>query len=205
MAKSLRREGEEVGLLAMFNGPSPAWIAKWSWFGNQPQHRAKRVAASTPTLPTGARILRTLRSRERRKHMMQWGAWKLKRKIQEPLEPRRARLSFALGRPLPEWLRESYFLRLHAFAERAYEATPYDGEIILFSGAGLYEDPELGWSGLAERGIRVFSVPGDHRDNREMMREQHVKFVADRLTAYLDGSLDGVDPAAAVEAAVSTH
>ncbi len=40
-------------LLAMFNGPSPAWIKQWGWFGNQPSHRkpggrTRRVLGAAP-------------------------------------------------------------------------------------------------------------------------------------------------------------
>jgi amino acid adenylation domain-containing protein len=39
MAQRVLAEGEEVRLLAFFNGPSPAWIRRWGWFGNQPGFR----------------------------------------------------------------------------------------------------------------------------------------------------------------------
>src|SRR5438552_3229097 len=62
---------------------------------------------------------------------------------------RGARVALALGRPVPESLREAHFLRLHWKAERAYEPEPYGGDLLIFSGENLYEGPELGWSGLA--------------------------------------------------------
>ena len=46
MANRLVSEGEDVRLLAMFNGPSPAWIAKWGWYGNQPTWRARHPTFS---------------------------------------------------------------------------------------------------------------------------------------------------------------
>jgi len=82
-------------------------------------------------------------------------------------------------------VRETYFLRLHAVAERAYEASIYDGEILLFSGAGLYEDRELGWTGLAQH-VQVHTIPGEHTDNRTLMREPHAEAVAQILEQYLE-------------------
>jgi hypothetical protein len=82
-------------------------------------------------------------------------------------------------------LREDYFLRLHALAERAYEPGTYDGEILMFSGAGLYDDLELGWTGRAKQGVRVHTIPGDHRDNRTLMNEPYVGAVAEILEQYL--------------------
>ena len=96
------------------------------------------------------------------------------------------------GRPLPEWLRESYFLKLHARAERGYDPRPYAGEILIFSGEGMYDDVTLGWAGLAQGGVRTYVVPGEHKDNRDMMRPHHVGYVADILLRYCeDGTAQG--------------
>ena len=103
----------------------------------------------------------------------------------ELTERKRARLAMALGRPLPERMREQYFLRLHQVAERAYDPQTYPGELLIFHGEGLYEDPELGWGGLAAGGIRAFAVPGDHDNNRQAMMEPFVGFVSDRTSEYL--------------------
>ncbi len=55
----------------------------------------------------------------------------------------------------------------------------------MFSGAGLYDDLELGWTGLAKQGVRVHTIPGNHADNRTLMREPHVGVVAEILEQYL--------------------
>jgi hypothetical protein len=100
-------------------------------------------------------------------------------------EPR-TRLALALGRPIPEQLREKYFLELHSKAERTYSPMPFDGEMIVFYGEGLYEDPTLGWDGLAKGGIEAFAVPGEHDSNRQAMMEPAVEFVAERLQDRLN-------------------
>jgi thioesterase domain-containing protein len=99
-----------------------------------------------------------------------------------------ARVALRRGKPVPERLREEYFLRIHGLAERAYEPVDYPGEILTFSGEGLYEDPALGWAELARGGIKAYAVPGDHTNNRQVMMEPHVEFLRDRLAAYLDGT-----------------
>jgi hypothetical protein len=86
---------------------------------------------------------------------------------------------------VPERLRENYFFGLHAKAERAYEPSTYDGELVVFYGEGLYEDSTLGWEGLAAGGIRSYAIPGEQRDNRQAMMEPGVEFVTDRLQEYL--------------------
>ena len=90
MAQRLRRKGEEVQLLAMFNGPSPSWIKQWAWFGNQPSHR-KLLSDATEFAPLRSKWCASLRDRERLRRGMRHRAWKVKRKI---ADARRA----ALGR-----------------------------------------------------------------------------------------------------------
>jgi hypothetical protein len=170
----------------MFNGPSPAWIKQWGTFSNQPSHKTAQRAAALPSAPRWVKAGRVLRDPDRLRAWIAWGGVLARRAVTDRLEAPRVRFSLKFGRPLPEWLREGYFLRLHANAERAYEPRPFPGELLVFSGAGMYEDETLGWAGLAEGGLRTYVVPGDHDDNREMMRAHNVGFVAKVLNDYCD-------------------
>src|SRR5205807_6894315 len=49
LAQRLVAAGETVELVAMFNGPSPAWIKRWGWYGNQPGWRSRHGMAPPPT------------------------------------------------------------------------------------------------------------------------------------------------------------
>ncbi len=185
MARRLVTEGEKVELLAMFNGPSPAWIHKWGWYGNQPSKRVKApaTAAKAPadtsrTRGRLTRIRRALREPRRFGTALVWHSWRLG-------GPRLARIARALGRPLPEQVRDDYFLRLHADAERVYAPQPYSGDLLVFYGDELYEDPELGWGELVRGEIHTYAVPGDHRNNRQALVEPYVGFVSERLQAHL--------------------
>ncbi len=183
IATRLQGAGEEVALLAIFNGPSPAWIKRWGWHGNQPSWLAKHPRA--PKLSEDerrrrrratqrSRLTRAVRDPRRLWTGLMWDLW----------EPR-TRLALALGRPIPERLRERYFLELHAKAERRYEPRIYRGEILSFYGEGLYEDPTLGWERYASEGMRTFSVPGEHRGNRDAMHEPGVGVIAQHLMEHL--------------------
>jgi thioesterase domain-containing protein len=194
MAQRLVAEGEEVALLAMFNGPSPAWIKTWGIFLNQPRFREARQAAARPPESTPAKVARVLRDPERIRKWVAWSGVLARRRVTDTLEGPRVRWSLNHGRPLPEWLRESYFLKLHARAERSYDPRPYPGEILIFSGEDMYDDVTLGWDGLADGGIRTYVVPGEHRDNRDMMRPQNVGFVADVLKGYCETDGQGSQP-----------
>jgi amino acid adenylation domain-containing protein len=183
LANRLVAAGEQVELVAFFNGPSPSWIRQWRWYGNQPSWRARNPVPERPTAQEVRRreissVLRRTAKAFREPRRFFTG---LKWYLRGPL----TRLALALGRPLPEQQREEYFFELHARAERAYEPVPYEGEILVFYGEGLYEDPALGWDGLAAGGIRSFGVPGFHDNNRQAMMEPAVSFVSDRLVEYL--------------------
>ncbi len=187
LAQRLLAAGEEVQLLVMFNGPSPEWIRRWGWYGNQPAWRARHAMPPRPTVEQR----RAVRRRRRANAVLALlsripGAvrhpWKIVNSLLWYTRMPRARLQLAFGRPLPEWLREQFFLELHQKAERAYTPRPYDGEIITFYGQGLYEDPALGWRELAMGGITSFGVPGEHDNNRQAMMEPAVEFVAERMS-----------------------
>ncbi len=178
MAQTLLAEGEQVNVVASFNGPSPAWIRQWAWFGNQPSFSKKRPREKPLTF--GQKVRRGLREPFR---FRRWFLYYTSRRIRRL----QTRYALARARPLPESLREEYFLRLHGQAERAYEPKPFPAPIMTFYGEGLYEDPALGWRDLADGGIVTHAVPGEHTNNRQVMMEPHVEFVRDRLREFLNG------------------
>jgi amino acid adenylation domain-containing protein len=176
MAQRLRAAGEEVELLTIFNGPSPSWLWTFGSFANQPSHL--KVSPRPPRVSRSQRALRALREPRRFGTALVWYS-------QRAIHQRRTQYALARGRPLPERVREQFFLNLHFTAERAYEPVPYQGDLLIFYGEGLYEDPELGWGGLAKQGVTSYAVPGDHATNRDVMKEPNVAFVSDRLQEYL--------------------
>jgi thioesterase domain-containing protein len=193
MAQRLSAAGETVELVAMFNGPSPAWIRQWGWFGNQPGWRAKHA------MPPAPNARQRWAKRRRRKLMRLVGM--LARAPLAIVQPRRilsgiawhtrkqrASLMFRFGKPLSEQMREQYFIEMHLVAERAYDPKRYPGELLVFYSESLYEDPTLGWDGFA-REIQTFAVPGEHDNNRQAMFEPAVAFVAERLRDALSRSV----------------
>jgi thioesterase domain-containing protein len=71
-------------------------------------------------------------------------------------------------------------------ALRTYVPATYPGRVVLFkaraSAIGA-DDPSLGWQDLAEGGLDIHVVDGDHFS---MLRRPHVEFLAERLKPYLD-------------------
>jgi amino acid adenylation domain-containing protein len=189
IAQRLVAGGEEVQMLAMLNGPSPLWIKEWVYYGNQPGWREKNSVA--PAAP------RNVRRARRRKQRLLAPVRLIARMPRAIAEPRRilagfwshtrgirTRLLLSLGRPVPERDREEFFLGLHRDAEKRYVPTNYPGEILVFYGDGLYEEPTLGWESLGT--VTSYAAPGEHVHNRQLMHEPAVSFVAERLQKKLE-------------------
>ena len=160
MAQRMLAEGEGVRLVASFNGPSPSWIKRWGWFGNQPSLRRPRPKVQR--LSRSEKMRRALREPFRIRRAFLYHSNRRLRRLH-------ARVALARGRPLPETVREQYFLRIHGYAERAYEPRPYPAELVTFFGDRLYEDPTMGWDGLALGGVDANAVPGEHTNNRQLI------------------------------------
>jgi amino acid adenylation domain-containing protein len=181
MAQRLTAEGEEVELLAGFNGPSSLWLRTFRSIGGQPSRRAQRIV--TPRRPLSERVAGVIASPAKQRQWARHLLWRFRRRY---VWPYRVRHSLRRGRPLPEHIRENYFLGIHAVAELAYEPSAYPGEMIVFQGAGLYDDPTLGWETLAAS-VETVAIPGEHAGNRTLMAEPYVGQVAERLQAHLAG------------------
>jgi thioesterase domain-containing protein/acyl carrier protein len=183
MAQRLLAEGEEVSLLISFNGPSPSWIQRWGWFGNQPSHRARRLTAQ-PRLTREEKVRRAIREPFRIRRFLVYEAKMRLGRAKKRLDRGRVRLALAANRPIPEEIREGYFLGLHAKAERRYQPRPYPHKMLLFFGQGLYEDPLLGWRDFVSD-LETYAVPGEHDNNRQAMNEPYVTFVHEQLIEAL--------------------
>jgi len=88
-------------------------------------------------------------------------------------------------------------------ALRAYSPLAYPGRIVLLrasDGTEDVDDPSLGWRDLAERGVDVHVVQGDHFS---MLRKPHVEFLAEQLKAYLSAMVPGPEGRQNVDHGVS--
>jgi amino acid adenylation domain-containing protein len=188
IAQQLVAAGEDVRLLAMFNGPSPLWVKTWGYYGNQPIWRVKHSLEPMPS--------KEVRRARRRKRRLQAPFKMIARVPRAIIQPRRivnafwwhtrkprTQLLLWLGRPVPERDREEFFFDLHSNAEQSHVPTAYAGELLVFYGEGLYEDSTLGWESLGT--VISHAAPGEHTNNRQLMHEPAVGFVAERLQEYL--------------------
>ena len=78
-------------------------------------------------------------------------------------------------------------LRTHLDAFRNYQPQRYAGKVTLFRATERPADdpptPDLGWGELANDGVEIHDVPGDHLS---MIHEPHVQILAEQLAQCLD-------------------
>jgi amino acid adenylation domain-containing protein len=175
MAQQLRAQGEEVGALINFNGPSPLYIKR----------NLERAAAAATNSRNGLAAQgpekRSLRARIRD------GVFWRVRQMRHRFHPRTLFRNFRLryGLPLPESARDTFFRISNNEAELLYHPSPYSGRLILFRSRKVYTEPLLGWDELVGGGIEAYEIPGDHDDQRTIMKEPSVSLVALRLEESL--------------------
>lgn len=183
MAARLQARGEEVAFLVLFNSVSPRYTHR------RMRERAEAEAASDalllkqrPERRPGNKLVALL---QRARDGVGWRV----RRLRIPLRLRKLRYQFyvKLGRPVPETIRDVFFLDNNMWAELSYDPPAWPGKVHLFRAQGLYKEPLLGWDGLAGGGIEVCEISGDHPDQRIILQEPHVRQVAARLDQWLAG------------------
>ncbi len=176
VAQQLRRQGEEVEILVLFDAL------------NDPLHGLSGFQASKARLQRLGRkarfhlqVLRGLRLAEAPGYIagrMNTLMEQARRKIAQKMMHARV--------PVPAAAVDMMAIQ-HDAAER-YRPTPYDGRVLLLQRelrpAGEDPDERLGWGDLIAD-LRIQKVPGDHRD---MFLEPHVQITAEALRRYLSAA-----------------
>ncbi|MEZ5066035.1 MAG: thioesterase domain-containing protein [bacterium] len=187
MAHQLRRAGESIELLAMFDTVLPGHE---TGAARTARHRDRLSSLSTGgqiayvarsafgNVRTLARRLGRLPAQWRRRWPVAWYR--------------------RLGAPLPIELQDAFLEEGHNRAMYRYRATRFPGRLVLFrQGESDWlksEFPELGWRGFAAE-IVVEDVAGRHG---EILAEPGASFIAERIRSHLadrGDSADGAGPA----------
>ena len=176
MARLLKKQGEEVALLVLFNAPTPSGLKGWPL---RPAYLRKRITyelSKLRSLPTHKKLMVIAKK----------ASWLSYHVV--------GMLKTALWRMLPQSFsgksgRNQRFLsvkNINLLAAKIYQPGPSPGRITFFSTAelsSLYSiDPKAGWMKLAEDGIEVYEVAGDHNS---MFDPQHVDALAAELRLSL--------------------
>lgn len=170
MARLLKEQGQEVGLLALLETVAmPPSLSNWRYL----RHRAGCFLKMTPWrwmayLRAKARYLHEARIASRMRFRQVGGSDSAER------DPRLARLEHV------------YNTNLQALDR--YRSRYYDGKVVLFNAAekdaALIPDPHYGWVGLA-REVEIHEVPGNHDT---MLTEPNVSALARKLAECLEAA-----------------
>jgi amino acid adenylation domain-containing protein len=191
MAQQLHAIGEQVDLLAMLNAPStPDYNAlKPDPVIISAKHRIRKHWSKFSTLPLRekpAYLWRKVRGQLIwRRNRLRRRALKITFRVTRSL--RQLVYKYYLDRrlPLPDLLRNNYFLIINAKAERKYRPRSYPGSMVVFRDQGPYPDPHLGWGRFVEGEITSYEIRVSVRDHRALMQEPAVREVADKIEMYL--------------------
>jgi aspartate racemase len=197
MAQQLHRLGEQVELLAMFNAPSTPDYQALSKDPVLPPlaARARRMLGKFSSLPAREKpkfVVRKLRAQ------LIWRKKQLRRRVfifafrvTRRLRHRVYQYYLDRRRPLPDALRNTYFLNINARAERRYQHQSYPGSMVVFRDQGPYPDPHLGWGRFVQGAIESYEVPVSVSDHRALMQEPAVRILAENLEEYLSHKSNG--------------
>ena len=172
MARQLVAQGEQVGLLAMFDAQNATFYID-SWRHGRVHSLGQRTVYHLLNLwklewkAKGPYILDRLKEARRRINRI---IWQIAYELQWRADESRMKDVEAIVHP----------------AASAYHPQPYSGSAIMFQSTkwpeGAYFDFALSWRHLVAGGIEVHRVPGNHA---AMFRDPNVDVVADKLRSQL--------------------
>jgi aspartate racemase len=182
MARQLKEQGQDVAMVALFDTGNPAFSRSLSLLG----------ALKDRWTRFGVKV------KERWMHLVQAKPGERPQILRQDLESLKGRIGYLTWRvgcryfswrqrPLPVRLQDT--LKTLTAVSLLYRPGPYPGRIILFKaaeeGAAYGPDPKMGWGDLAQDGVEVFEVPGDHMS---ILDQPRVAELADRLRSCLSAA-----------------
>jgi thioesterase domain-containing protein len=181
-AQQLLKQGQEVGLLILFDPTSlQQRMAAGLTSRGQPTFFQKFIAFRSK-LARHWSTLALLGFPEKRIYVrdaMRWRSEHHKRKIKRWL----CNFYLDMGLAVPLRLRRFYFLDVGIEAVRTYTPQPYIGRIILYKGEQRSDNPQVDWGKLPAKGLTIQEMPGTHLDS---IQNPHIqKSVAERVKVHL--------------------
>jgi non-ribosomal peptide synthetase component F/thioesterase domain-containing protein len=185
MATQLVAQGEQVGVVALFDTGNPAYYRDLS-FSQSMRFRASYLLE---------------RFQRYGKRLLHGELWQLTRDLGRSLYNRSSgfawnvfqKLYSVRRRPMPSALRDN--VMMFSSVAQAYTPKPYPGRVTLFRAAGRTaeygSDPALGWEEVVRGEIKIITVPGDHMT---ILEEPHVWNLVEQLSACLEESSAAAPP-----------
>jgi amino acid adenylation domain-containing protein len=178
IAQQLRRQGQHVGLLVLFDAENPSSHKNLS----RKDAAFAGVFFICQWLKQQYRTLRHLRGREviqSIRGLVAWRIYSMKQRIWTIMYRSELRAGAAVSGQLLQ------IDRVLTFCVQHYDPQPYDGPTLLFQKAdrltGRYRDSQYGWGKVANK-LQICEVPGDHTT---MFVDPNVQVMGERLGASL--------------------
>jgi len=163
MAQQLNAQGEDVGLVAMFDSYGPHYFEFVSEAADDVSSLKKKIIGHINDLMD-------LKPRQQFEYFKsrvtaRWSTQSRKLLVQAYK---------MIGRPLPHELRYWDIETINVQILNAYQPNPYTGRIALFLAReqvhDVYCDPTMGWSNIARGEFEILNVPGNHNTLIEQPR-----------------------------------
>jgi oxalate---CoA ligase len=172
MARQLDARGEKIALLALVDTWGPACVDQFA-VSNRIGLHLRAMARMAPA--------------ELARYSLQRVAGVGKKALKLPRQVKH-RWQHATRAPLPR--SADSVLMIHRGALKQYRPAPYPGRIILFraSERGIFEqsDPQMGWGQLANGGLEIQEIPGNHVT---IFHKENTRVLAQKLRSCIDGVL----------------
>jgi amino acid adenylation domain-containing protein len=190
VAQRMQQLGEKVDLLVMFNAastPDHYLVKADEMFDRATLGQARRASSRWQEF-SGLKMrakLEYVRRRVRGKlSAYQRNAYRYVSGVSRRML---CRVYITLRLPLPDDIRNYYFLYMNTIAESLYQPKPYSGDILIFRDQGPYRDPNLGWGRFVNGDIESHEVPVSVAHHRALMQEPVVGLLAKKIEDYLAG------------------
>jgi thioesterase domain-containing protein len=167
IAQQLRRQGEEVALLALLDSLHPS-VMRALHYRKQSERRGEGTFGAAERL--GSALLG--RHYVRLKTVARAGLYELAYTLKKGLK-----------QPVPARL----LMAVQAGMAARYRAKPFDGRIVLVRTEwsrwpGLIPE-DLGWGGVAKGGVDILRVPGEHTG---IIAKRDVRQLAEALSSFVE-------------------
>jgi amino acid adenylation domain-containing protein len=194
MAQQLYAQGQQVGLLALFDTYAPGFLE----LSSEATALHYKVYRFMQRLNLHLSNLLLLETRGKVAYARQKGAmvkerlkWTIKKRIDSKVKKIANKLSQSSGDSVPGESQQGIDVALQALRE--YVPKVYPGQVTLFRAskraAGYSDDRELGWLKLAAGGVKIHEIPGYHGS---IVMEPRVRILAEQLQACLSHAQESI-------------
>ena len=191
MAQQLVRMGERVEMLAMLNAPSgPEFETRFAGPKLAPiADRASSRWKEFRSLPIGRKLTYAA---GKLKGQIAWRSLDLYQRTarftyRSMISVRQLVYSYYIKRriPLPDHMRNRYFIFANSRLERRYKQQRYSGHILVFRDQLPYPVSAQGW-GRFTRNIEVMEIPVSVEHHRGLLQEPAAGLLAQKIKEYLN-------------------